>query len=160
MSSVRVTNVSPATTESKLCEFFAICGLVRSVRMDLPAASAIVTFEAADAAETAVMFTGAAIVDSAVTITLEGKGGEQMEEEKETTSSSSRSAMEIANAAIAAGYLKGEALVTAVRAKAHSIDTGRVTRMLKRGDRVKGSVVTGQWSYRTLQPQWGVKPGW
>jgi len=164
MSTVKVTNVSPATTQQKLCEFFAICGFVRSVTIDPSTCSAVVMFESPDAGETAVMLTGAIIVDSEVIITLESVhprpiGGEAPPPTlSEEAKSDSRSALEVVNAAIAAGYLKGEALVATVREKAKQVDTGRMTRVFQR--QPKGTATKDQWMYRSLQPQWGIKPSW
>ncbi|KAL6509183.1 hypothetical protein OROGR_022493 [Orobanche gracilis] len=71
---VRVSNVSLGATERDIQEFFSFSGIIEIVEMksgDERSQTAFVTFKEPQGAETAVLLTGATIVDQALTIALE-----------------------------------------------------------------------------------------
>eukprot|EP00759_Apiculatamorpha_spiralis_P044790 PhF_6_TR41666/c0_g1_i1/m.63165 len=162
MSQIIVSDLTPSTTEPKIKEFFTICGPVTHVALNTPSPnSATVSFETEDAAETAVLFSGACIVDGPVTITAVVQQ-QQHQSEASTSSASSpaRSALDVANAIAAKGYIKGEALVGAIRERAKAVDLTRAKKLVGLGSKGAGAPITGQWMYRNLQPQWGAAPTW
>ncbi|KAL3630807.1 hypothetical protein CASFOL_023791 [Castilleja foliolosa] len=71
---VRVSNVSLSATEQDIQEFFSFSGIIEYVEMKSESErsqTAFVTFKETQGAETAVLLTGATIVDQAVNIALE-----------------------------------------------------------------------------------------
>ncbi|KAL6508212.1 hypothetical protein OROHE_021754 [Orobanche hederae] len=71
---VRVSNVSLGATERDIQEFFSFSGIIEFVEMksgNERSQTAFVTFKESQGAETAILLTGATIVDQAVTIALE-----------------------------------------------------------------------------------------
>ncbi|XP_057800701.1 binding partner of ACD11 1 [Salvia miltiorrhiza] len=71
---VKVSNVSLSATEQDIQEFFSFSGVIQYVEMKSEnerSQSAYVTFKDAQGAETAVLLSGATIVDQSVTIALE-----------------------------------------------------------------------------------------
>ncbi|XP_042012538.1 binding partner of ACD11 1-like [Salvia splendens] len=71
---VKVSNVSLSATERNIQEFFSFSGAIQYVEMKSEnerSQSAYVTFNDAQGAETAVLLSGATIVDQSVTIALE-----------------------------------------------------------------------------------------
>jgi len=68
--SVLVTDISPKANEKTVTDFFSFCGKVTnlSLRSRSDGAEAIVTFESEGAAKTALLLTGALIVDRAITV--------------------------------------------------------------------------------------------
>ncbi|XP_010550270.1 PREDICTED: binding partner of ACD11 1 [Tarenaya hassleriana] len=70
-----VTNLSPKATEKELLDFFSYCGLVDHldlIRHEESACTAYVTFRDAYSLETALLLSGATIVDQTVCISMWG----------------------------------------------------------------------------------------
>ncbi|EPS59198.1 hypothetical protein M569_15611, partial [Genlisea aurea] len=71
---VKVSNLSLGASEQDILEFFSFSGVIQYVDMkslDERSQTAFVTFKDAQSAETAVLLSGATIVDQSVTIALE-----------------------------------------------------------------------------------------
>lgn len=98
--SVQVSNLAPSATEQTLREFFSYSGTVEAVLLtpagEAEAQTATVTFSAPDAIDTAIMLSGATILDREINVTaLNGA---------ESPAKKSRSAGEVVAALLAQGY--------------------------------------------------------
>jgi len=115
MSTVRVSNVSKQCTETTLKEFFSYSGTIASIEL-APAASeedatsddsavqvALVTFEDPTAIDTALMLSGATIMDREVTIEAVGSAM--------SPAKKSKSAGEVVASLIAQGYMLTQQIV-------------------------------------------------
>lgn len=173
--SISVCGCSANVHEASLREFFSYCGDVETVVIHEPleegavGRKAVVTFTTADAVTTAVLLTGAIIVDSTVEITP------LVASSAESPLSPLKSATSVINNIVSAGLLKGEKLVRDVREKAHAVDEKNgITATISTGVKVvvdagkgvvqsvtrggtKGTATTESWMYGN-QPQWGAPP--
>ncbi|CAL1713471.1 unnamed protein product [Somion occarium] len=66
---VHVSNLSPATTEQHLHDFFTFCGKIHSVEFDPATHSATINFEKPQAAKTALMLNGGTLDGSHISVT-------------------------------------------------------------------------------------------
>ncbi|KAL8196483.1 hypothetical protein R6Q57_024778 [Mikania cordata] len=77
-----VTSLSPRATENDVCDFFAFCGTIEHVdiiRAGEYACTAYVTFKDAYALETAVLLSGATLLDQTICITKWGQDCDESE---------------------------------------------------------------------------------
>ncbi|KAI0930747.1 hypothetical protein AcV7_004847 [Taiwanofungus camphoratus] len=79
---IQVSNISPATTEQHLSEFFSFCGKIASIDYTPASQSATVHFEKPSAAKTALMLNGGALDGSPLTVTSETVHSDQEEEKQ------------------------------------------------------------------------------
>ncbi|KAF9782512.1 hypothetical protein BJ322DRAFT_1076396 [Thelephora terrestris] len=122
--SVKVTNISPSTTESQLHEYFTFCGKIASIDFDEKSSpkSALIHFEKAPAAKTALMLNGGTLNDAHLTVASEEVESDD-EESRPPTPRASLDQTDKPRAAIAAEYLaKGYALSDQVLQRAIELD--------------------------------------
>ncbi|KAF8513787.1 hypothetical protein JB92DRAFT_3096410 [Gautieria morchelliformis] len=67
--SVKVSNITPSTSEANLKDFFTFCGKITSIEHDPSSQTATIHFEKASAAKTALMLTGGTLDGSHLTVT-------------------------------------------------------------------------------------------
>jgi hypothetical protein len=172
--SVRLTTLSPNATEDDIRNFLGYCGdIARVVFEDSPTdgRAAVVTFKDDEAPGTAVLLTGAILVDRPVTITA-------LESADRT---STQDALAFIEEVVSKGVVTGEAIISTMKAKALALDRehGVVTvvaggakgavKTVAKGvggvvgvvagsePKVRGQPTNQQWMYGS-QPQWGPPP--
>jgi len=122
--SVKVTNISPSTTESQLQEYFTFCGKIASIDFDEKSSpkSAVIYFEKAPAAKTALMLNGGTLNDAHLTVTSDTVESDE-DEPQAPTPRASLDQTDKPRAAIAAEYLaKGYALSDQILQRAIELD--------------------------------------
>jgi len=123
--SVKVTDISPSTTEDQLHEYFTFCGKIFSITLDEESnsRSAVIQFEKAQAAKTALMLHGGTLNDAHLSVTSEDLESDEEESQVHTPRTSLDQA-DKPRAAIAAEYLaKGYALSDQVLQRAIELDS-------------------------------------
>jgi len=121
---VNVANISPSTTESQLQEYFSFCGKIASIGFNEKSSpkSAVIYFEKAAAAKTALMLNGGTLNDSPLTVTSDAAENDEGEPQSPTPRAS-LDQTDKPRAAIAAEYLaKGYALSDQVLQRAIELD--------------------------------------
>eukprot|EP00899_Mesostigma_viride_P007702 jgi/Mesvir1/16933/Mv15792-RA.1 len=143
MTTVIVTNVSPNATERNLTDFFSFSGEIESIELKTEAdgtQTARVTFKNSKSLDTALLLTGAVIVDRAVSITAEAPAsaaGEGVAAEGEAaeggsgTASAERSAdapAQAASSGAASSLKRAEDVVQAMLAKGYNLAAGSLSK--------------------------------
>ncbi|KAF8349239.1 hypothetical protein F5887DRAFT_483786 [Amanita rubescens] len=103
---VKVSGISPNTTEKHLADFFSFCGKIASMEHKGP--DATIHFEKVSAAKTALMLNGGSLDGSALQVTAEGPHPDEEEEAAKPTADKENQhpdQHEKPRAAIAAEYL-------------------------------------------------------
>jgi len=121
---VNVTNISPSTTESQLQEYFSFCGKIASIGFDEKSSpkSAVIYFEKAAAAKTALMLNGGTLDDAHLTVTSDTADSDEGEPQPPTPRAS-LDQTDKPRAAIAAEYLaKGYVLSDQILQRAIELD--------------------------------------
>jgi len=121
---VNVTNISPSTTESQLQEYFSFCGKIASIGFDEKSSpkSAVIYFEKAAAAKTALMLNGGTLNDAHLAVTSDTDESNEGEHQPPTPRAS-LDQTDKPRAAIAAEYLsKGYVLSDQVLQRAIELD--------------------------------------
>ncbi|CAA0813109.1 RNA-binding (RRM/RBD/RNP motifs) family protein [Striga hermonthica] len=127
---VKVSNVSLGASEQDIQEFFSFSGIIEYVEMKSESErsqTAFVTFKDPQGAETAVLLTGATIVDQTVNIALEpdyqlpqtASAPYSASEDKNaggTTSSAVRKAEDVVSSMLAKGFVLGKDAVNKAKA--------------------------------------------
>jgi len=122
--SVTVTNISLSTTEGQLQEYFTFCGKIASIDFNEKSSpkSAVIYFEKAPAAKTALMLNGGTLNDAQLTVTSDTVESDE-DEPQVPTPRTSLDQTDKPRAAIAAEYLaKGYALSDQVLQRAIELD--------------------------------------
>jgi hypothetical protein len=122
--SVKVTDISPSTTEDQLHEYFTFCGKIASIDFDEKSdpRSAVIHFEKTQAAKTALMLHGGTLNDAHLSVTSEFFESDE-EESPVNTPRASLDQTDKPRAAIAVEYLaKGYALSDQVLQRAIELD--------------------------------------
>ena len=169
--SVLVTGLSPSASEEQLKQFLSYCGEITRIHVENSETGrqATVTFASKESVDTAVLVSGAVVVDRPVTIVA-------LESVNQTTT---KDALAFIETIVSKGVVTGESFINSLKVKARALDQNHevvstvaggaaavggavksaasgVHRHVA-GTDVRGQPTSEQWMYGN-QPQWGPPP--